>query len=191
QRLYLNDPAHAAEMTKVVKAIIYGQTATVIGEIDSGLSPNAPLIMSPPPQKNGSLLGLAVAACQYGVVKQLVAAGASINGVNGSVAPLMGAVGNGEFPIAEYLIQKGANVNVIDPASDESLLGTAVLSRQPKMVKLLVEHNANPNRLTSRGKTLLGITSRSANPVDQEIAKILRAHGARSEPAPQQQPGTN
>lgn len=191
QRLNYNDPDHAAEMTKVAKAIVYGQSATVISEIDSGLSPNAPLILSPPPQENSSLLGLAVATCQYDMVKLLIEAGASVNGVERHESPLMGAVGNGEMPIAEYLIQKGANVNVVDPASGESLLGMAVLSRQSEMVKLLLEHNANPNRVTGHGQTLFAITSKSANPVDQKIAKILRSHGARSKPAPQQQSGTD
>jgi ankyrin repeat protein len=172
RRLRNHDPAHAAQMSKVASEIINGQVDAVKIDIDSGLNPNAVLKMV----GDMPLLTLAAVACQRDVAEQLIAAGASVNGI-GDSTPLAAAAGSGATSVAALLIQHGARVDKIDQDGQTALEG-AVRLRRLSTVQLLLSHGSDPNRMVGGGGTILDLVAHSSAPIDQAIARELRAHGA-------------
>jgi len=170
-----HDPSNAAQMGKLATAIIYGQSATVMSAIDSGLSPNTLLKTGAVPATYTSLLTLAAAACQGHIAHLLIAAGATVNKVGTGNPPLAVASAKGEVALAELLIQNGAKVDETDADGRTALWG-AVSLHQPDVVELLLDHGASIS--TANAHTLLENLSQSSDPRDQETAKILRTHGA-------------
>jgi hypothetical protein len=174
RRLRNHDPVHAAQMSEAVSAIINGEVDPLKSDIESGLGPNAVLKVGPTASEM-SLLTLAATACQPGVAEQLIAAGASANGTEDSV-PLVAAGGSGATSIAELLLRHGASVDKVD-WSGHTALEDAVRQRHLDTVQLLLSHGSDPNRMVGGG-TILDLVAHSSAPIDQAIARELRAHGA-------------
>lgn len=86
----------------------------------------------------------------YEMVKYLVKHGADVNAKGGfCLAPLHQAVYRGHFELVKYLIQNGADVNLVVEDVDENesratCLGCAVQESNLEIIKLLIEHGANP-----------------------------------------------
>lgn len=87
--------------------------------------------------------------------------------------PLALAVKNGNISAAKYLIEQGANVNVVGP-SFGSILHLAVKGRSLDLVKLLVDSGANCNMAHHEyvGGSLLSM-AKSSN--EHEIRRYLRS----------------
>ena len=175
RRLHNHDPLHAAKMSKVASEIINGDVDALKSDVDSGLDSNAVLKLGEKSVSDMSLLTLAAAACQRDVAKQLIAAGASVNGIGDSV-PLVAAGGSGATSITELLLHHGASVDKVD-WSGHTALEDAVRQRHLDTVQLLLSHGSDPNRMVGGG-TILDLVAHSSAPIDQAIARELRAHGA-------------
>lgn len=78
----------------------------------------------------------------------------------------------GQGAIAEYLLDRGAEVNA--GASGITPLHGAVMFSQVEMTRWLLEHGANPNLLNYESKTPLKLAVEGGK---DEIAAILRASG--------------
>lgn len=177
RRLYNHDPAQSIKMSKVAAEIINGEDDALNGDIASGLDANAVLKTGEKSVSNMALLTLAAAACQRGIAAQLIAAGASVDGV-GDSTPLVTAAGSGATSLGALLIQHGANVEKIDELG-HTALEQAVRERRPGTVQLMLSHGSNPNRMVSGGRgTIADLVAHSSEPMDQVIATELRAHGA-------------
>jgi ankyrin repeat protein len=171
------DSAHAAQLTKAAGVIINGDADALRSDLDSGLDPNAVLKLGPNDASDMALLTLAAAACQRSVAAQLLARGAFPNGVRGS-APLVAAAGSGATSVAELLIHYGASVDKVD-ANGHTALEDAVRQRHLGAVRFLLANGADPNRVVSGGRgTIIDLVAHSSVPIDQAIARAMRARGA-------------
>jgi cytochrome c len=71
-------------------------------------------------------------------------AGANINESDGTATPLYYAVLVAQLAAAKLLIERGADVNTVSSLGDTPL-GPAVGRRNIELIRLLLEHGANPN----------------------------------------------
>src|SRR6476661_4261340 len=81
------------------------------------------------------------------MMKLLIEAGANVNEIGGLGTPLTQAAWADQTEAARLLIQHGARVNQAGPRDGYAPLHWAASSenRDPSLVKLLLEHKANPN----------------------------------------------
>lgn len=109
-------------------------------------------------------------------VKLLVKAGADLEARSKTrkKAPLHTAGHSWDKRVAEFLIKKGANVNIRDGLGWTPLFWAAH-NRYPKTVKALIKHGANVNEQDKYGDTPLHwtVTQKST-----EVTKILKRAGA-------------
>ena len=80
-------------------------------------------------------------------------AGANINESDGTATPLYYAVQGAQLGAAKLLIERGADVNTVSIFSDTPL-GPAVGRRNIELIRLLLEHGANPNSAMGRQTVL-------------------------------------
>ena len=97
--------------------------------------------------------------------------------------PLMIAAEAGDWDIAKFLINKGADINVtpIWTVTRKTLLCTAIIGRNKELVELLLARGADPNRRCRIKKTGKSICTplRLANLLGyRDIAGLLTANGA-------------
>lgn len=103
-----------------------------------------------------SVLHVAVAKSLDISVKDLLAAGADANSLDSEgISPLWVAVCENNISIAPLLLEYGANVNYAHKQFNMSLLCRASSNGNEKMVKLLLDHNADVNMSTILGATPL------------------------------------
>jgi ankyrin repeat protein len=119
------------------------------------------------------------------MVQKLVDEGADVNGYEDNVeggivglAPLHGAASSGSVEIAEYLLHKGASINVANETSGTALYAAAEAESIP-MVQLLLDQGADPNAIWGGELVPLNIAALSGN---LEIVQILVAKGAALDP---------
>ncbi len=125
------------------------------------------------PELNKSL----VAAARTGNlsrVKQLVNDGADINAVTEGFLPLVEAINNKHTQTAEYIITKGALVNLQDKDGDTALI-VAALRGNMEILLLLKKQGADFNIQNKTGKTALmyGVYGKHS-----EIVRYLLENGA-------------
>ena len=130
----------------------------------------------------GNRFAVAIEKGDLDAVKELVEGGASPDtwidyGAN-RWSPLMKAAWEGELPIAEYLVEKGANVNVSNQ-DKETPLHLGVGREQVELVRFLVAKGAKVNAADIRQFTPLHKAAAAGN---VEIAKILIAAKADRNP---------
>lgn len=77
-----------------------------------------------------------------------------------------------KLPVAEYLLEHGADANEASPDGITAMHGT-VMFNQPKMARWLLEHGANPNPKYD-GKTPLAMAVENNL---SEIIEVIRLHG--------------
>jgi hypothetical protein len=75
-------------------------------------------------------------------VKKLIEKGIDINIKTQPAPPLMNAIGYKRYKIAEYLLNKGANVNEIDDKYLTTSLGVAMIQNDYKAVDMLIKYGA-------------------------------------------------
>ena len=103
----------------------------------NGASPNSFL-------KFNSVTSLAIASQNgfFDIVKLLVENGADVNLTKDGYTPLYRAVQEERYNIAQYLIDKSADINYVQ-ANGLTSLFYAVYKNWPKMVNLLIKNNAD------------------------------------------------
>lgn len=116
-----------------------------------------------------------MAAAEVGaieIMQLLLDRGAEVNVTNEhGGTPLAGAVNSGTWEVVKLLLDKGASVELGEP----SPLLINKFSRDPQILKALLEHGANPNVKTETGETpLLMAVSRG----DEGDVRMLLEHGA-------------
>jgi ankyrin repeat protein len=135
----------------------------------------------------------AVQQGQLAVVEELVRAGADVNaGSKTGFTPLMFAAQHGEIgdagdvDAARILVSAGAQVNAVEPNSKLTALIVASGMVHTKVVELLLDNGADPNRVEAIGYTALawivrdgtyGIDYANKDKV-VDIVKLLLKHGA-------------
>lgn len=95
----------------------------------------------------------------------------------GKYTALMVAAREGDFRLAEYLIEKGASVNARTPDGHTALM-YASYNRYPEIVKLLISKGAKVDLKSTQGHTALSEILESDK---QKIIQLLREAGAREE----------
>jgi serine/threonine-protein phosphatase 6 regulatory ankyrin repeat subunit B len=80
----------------------------------------------------------------------------------------------GPIDMAEFLIEKGADVNA-RMANSETALIMAVTSLQPEIVRLLLSNGADPDATTGGGDHVLFIAAQQGR---KDLIKLLVEHGA-------------
>lgn len=116
-----------------------------------------------------------------GVAKVLVSAGTDVNAKNilGQTA-LIGASLRGTPKLVEFLIEKGADVNVREFSNGHTPLHLAVGNCNIKVVEMLLAAGADVNARDNSGDTPLALSNRFEQTDDRrEIAKLLAEHGAK------------
>jgi ankyrin repeat protein len=116
-----------------------------------------------------------------GIAKLLLKAGANINMISeNSISigkpPLVASVQSNKYNMVKFLLSKGANVNLIDFEFNWSALMYASLHGHIEIAKLLIKAGAAVNLKNKYGRTALSIALDAKH---KEIAKLLKAHGAR------------
>jgi ankyrin repeat protein len=114
-------------------------------------------------------------------VQKIIAAGVDVAEPDGRGAPaLQLAAARGHLEIARLLIKSGADVNFVTEGMGTPLMGAAACL-QPDMIKLLICHDADPNKKGFDGRFPLICPYRpGALAVDRQLKciRLLVANGA-------------
>jgi ankyrin repeat protein len=107
---------------------------------------------------------------EFHVLKLLVEAGADVNRIDRTGVPtLVRVCRHFREDSARFLIESGANVNAISTTLQTPLIAAVEM---PEIVRLLLEHGANPNNQDSQGNTAL---HKALHPIS---TKLLLEFGA-------------
>jgi hypothetical protein len=154
-------------------AAAMGDTATIKRLLASGVDPST----SGP---EGSALHLAILKGHPDAAALLIEAGANVNSEDYD-SPLRTAATTSDLATAQLLIAAGADVNRADPEGRTPLMWAANRASEP-IVKLLLEHGADPNAKDhvehNEGGTPLSYTQNR----DRNIRDLLIAYGAKAPP---------
>ncbi|KAI8345280.1 ankyrin repeat-containing domain protein [Choanephora cucurbitarum] len=117
-------------------------------------------------------LWIAAGDGQFDRVRELVEGGQSVNSHDEfGYTALHAAVSYNQYEIVEYLIQKGANVNIEDLEKDTPLY----VAETVKMAQLLLDHGADPKHVNDDGYTPAMTASEEGwNEVAQLLAGITQ-----------------
>ncbi len=149
-------------------AAIYGSPEAVRILLKAGADPKA--------RNQAGATPLTYAAWSFEKTRLLVENGAEVNTAeNGGVTPLMVAASvQGNIATVRYLIEKGANVRVLDGLHGDALMRAASMS-DPETLRLLLARGADPHQIDRAGFTAL--LNATAFP-DSERVRLLLAAGA-------------
>lgn len=135
------------------------------------------LIVSFQRAQGGQKLIKAVEQNQPAVVASLLDSGIDPNILNeDGGSPLMLASYHGFLPIVETLLRHGAKVDAKNSRQETALRLAG--SAHPDVVKVLLEHGADPNVRDFYGKTLLVAVCEAGADRDTETVRLLLEHGA-------------
>ncbi|NDJ52905.1 MAG: hypothetical protein GYB68_07470 [Chloroflexi bacterium] len=119
-------------------------------------------------------LNAAVDADHLETVKRLVEAGAAINPFPAGRTPLMRAIRFNHREIALWLLDQGADPNVMNENGETALM--IAVEKQPHLVPLLLARQADPDRQGHKGETALMMAVEKGNP---DSVRALLAAGAK------------
>lgn len=147
------DPYGKHEQTPLIDAAARDRTDIVVALLDAG-APADSCADSLTPLESAASVGAIHAA------KVLVARGANVNGCGKELEtpPLACAVTLPDMALASWLIEKGAVVDTRYGLGQTPLFN-AVLSRNHKAVKLLLEKRADPNAVDDSGSSALHVAA--------------------------------
>ena len=105
------------------------------------------------------LLGTAADEGNLAEVRRLLRDGAPVDGLHIGTTPLNLASRKNHPRVVKELLEHGADVDAIGPKQDRSALFNASGDGYIGVVKVLLEHNANPNLIDTEGMTALFVAS--------------------------------
>lgn len=112
-------------------------------------------------------------------VEKLLAAGGDPNDIGTFSTPVLHwVVHYGQLDTAALLLKAGADVNLRNASTGLTTLSLALEGNDTAMVKLLLEHGADPNAKLEDGDTPLMQAARSSN---ADIVALLLKHGAEAD----------
>ncbi len=119
---------------------------------------------------------IAVAEDDLASLERLLAEGTNINASKGKYKTtiLMEAAVRGNLKVIKLLLDKGANIDMVDQDGWTALMGATVQGRT-EPVRLLLEHGADVNAKNCNGETALVMATGMQH---SEIEDVLREHGA-------------
>jgi ankyrin repeat protein len=159
----------------LVQAALYGNEMTIELLLERGADPKA--------ATPDGLTALHVAAGDLGKARDLIAHGADVNAKTkaGRTPLLIAARQDGAYPVVKLLIEKGADIKVLDSVPDFfsgpglNALMLAAKSGDVRTVKLLTEHGLDVNTRNPKGYTALFEAAWAGN---KDVAQYLIAKGA-------------
>jgi ankyrin repeat protein len=135
---------------------------------------------------DGATALILACGCSEQITKELLEEGADIHAVTDRGMGVFSQCtnvglrrGTVSYEFAEFLLSKGADIdetNTTDYYGGYTPLFWAVESGNEKLVSFLVEHGANVNAKSNKGKTPLSIATEAGS---TNIVEILKAHGAK------------
>ncbi|MES2677513.1 MAG: ankyrin repeat domain-containing protein [Pseudomonadota bacterium] len=183
-------PERIAELKNQMDAALEEQNLEKIIElIDQGANPDQ--------QRNSDGVFPIFLAAQFkkpDLVKKLIEQGAKVVSPDGieysrrddGLTPLILVAGDGDLDVAQLLVAKGANINLISSRWKQTPLASAVMQGRIDMVAYLLEQNANVEQGSSSETTPLKLTVtpfRNDQPLETrtKIAALLLFYGANDE----------
>lgn len=109
----------------------------------------------------------------------MLAAGVELNPKTIYPSPLGHAIHEDDVVIIETLLKKGANPNLRDSETGETLLMSAARYSTPEVVKALIDGGADVNARNKSGQTALTLADNKDNLWRKEIVTLLKTHGAK------------
>lgn len=183
----LPDIEIAAVDQTLIDAVNAGAAAEAARSLDEGANPDLVQLSGYPILKTAVME--AIDSGDYEIVQLLLDRGADANQLDGSgnaILPL--AAGAGKLELAQILLDAGAdasgtmsfNVEDIDLLKQAPAIMHAASSNNPDLVKLLIEHGADPNQTEAGGyRTALHVAAVLDRPA---IIEMLLQNGADPDP---------
>ena len=113
------------------------------------------------------------------MTEAMLAAGVEINPKTIYASPLGHAIHEDDVVIIETLLKKGANPNLRDSETGETLLMSAAKYSTPEVVQALIEGGADVNARNKSGQTALTLADNKDNLWREEIVALLKRRGAK------------
>ncbi|HKR60425.1 MAG TPA: ankyrin repeat domain-containing protein [Pyrinomonadaceae bacterium] len=114
------------------------------------------------------------------IMDALLAAGVEVNPKTIYPSPLAQAIENDDTVMIEALLKRGANVNLSDSETRDTLLIFAARYSTPEVVKSLLDAGADVTAKNKEGKTALAIAKESKDNLGRdEIVALLRQKGTK------------
>jgi len=113
------------------------------------------------------------------MTEAMLAAGVEINPKTIYASPLGHAIHEDDVVIIETLLKKGANPNLRDSETGETLLMSAAKYSTPDVVQALIEGGADVNARNKSSQTALTLADNKDNLWRAEIVVLLKRRGAK------------
>ena len=113
------------------------------------------------------------------MTEAMLAAGVELNPKTIYPSPLGHAIDEDDVVIIETLLKKGANPNLRDSETGETLLMFAARFSTPQVVQALIEGGADVNARTKSGQTALTLADTKDNLWREDIVAVLKRRGAK------------
>ena len=181
------------KMWPAFKDVLYGNTAALENRLDTGLSPDATIVLDYPYNSPFSLLDVAIDAGQRDIVRELLRHNASVNPLSqvapdgtpvNVAAPLPIAAGDGEDDVVQLLLQRGANIEQRRglPTNDQTALSAALYTGNISTVYLLLTDGADVNSTLDPGHTVPAVLLQPHIDLDPQavaLRNLLIQYGAK------------
>lgn len=113
------------------------------------------------------------------MTEAMLAAGVELNPKTNYPSPLGHAIHEDDVVIIQTLLKKGANPNLRDTETGETLLMSAARYSTPEVVQALIEGGADVNARNKSGQTALTLADNKDNLWRDEIVALLKRRGAK------------
>jgi ankyrin repeat protein len=113
------------------------------------------------------------------MTEAMLAAGVELNPKTIYPSPLGHAIHEDDVVIIKTLLKKGANPNLRDIETGETLLMSAAKYSTPEVVQTLIEGGADVNARNKLGQTALTLADHKDNLWREEIVRLLTRHGGK------------
>jgi ankyrin repeat protein len=114
------------------------------------------------------------------MTEAMLAAGVALNPKTIYPSPLGYAIDEKDTVMIQALLKRGADVNLADSQTGDTLLMSAAKYSTPEVVQVLIEAGANVNAKNKLGQTALTIADNKDNSWRREIVALLIEHGAKN-----------
>jgi ankyrin repeat protein len=113
------------------------------------------------------------------MTEAMFAAGVELNPKTIYPSPLGYAIDEKDTVMIQALLKRGAQVNLADSETGDTLLMSAAKYSTPEVVQVLIEAGANVNAKNKLGQTVLTLANNEDNLWRREIVAVLIGHGAK------------